>query len=134
MLKASLQITERFIICEDGLYGFKNEFEETYKYRRDYLSEHDVYDMNLNTLDEEISDNITFKIYECKEQSVILKFYNIDNCIIHINKNKIKVDTAIEISLEEKLIIEPTNINNKKHLYEVQLVDVRKGNLFISIS
>ena len=133
MLKASLQITERFIICEDGLYGFKDEFEETYKYRRDYLSEHDVYDMNLNSLDEEMSNNITFKIYDCKEQSVVLKFYNIDKCIMLINEKQVDFNNAIELSLQEKLIIQLENINNKKHCYEIQLVDVRKGNLFISI-
>ena len=78
MFKASIEITENNIKIEKNINGFRNTFEEMYIYRRDYLNEYEVYDMQFSLIEDvDTTNTISFQILDTKSKSIVLKLYNV---------------------------------------------------------
>ncbi len=132
MVKASITINDTLVQIDKHPYGFKNMFVETYKYTKDYLSELGIYDMQLNPINDGSTKLPAFKIEYCKEQSILLRFYNTNKCTMSINNITIKND-LVELPLKQELTIKVLSKPNKKHYYEIKLIDIRQGDWFVNL-
>jgi len=134
MFKASIEITENNVKIEKDINGFQNTFEEMYIYRRDYLNEYEVYDMQFSLIDDINTSNIiSFQILDTKSKSIVLKLYNVHNCKLIKDSEELDITQSIELFLEETVKIQIEDEKEKKHYYKLQLMDIREGNLILNI-
>lgn len=134
MFKASIEITENNVKIEKDVNGFQNTFEEMYIYRRDYLNEYEIYDMQFSLVDDvDTSNIISFQILDTKSKSIVLKVYNVNNCKLIKDSEELDNTQSIELFLEETVKIQIEDEKEKKHYYKLQLMDIREGNLILNI-